>query len=153
MQLSENGWKFLEQNEGTVLHPYLDSTGKPTIGIGSTFYPDGSPVTMSDPDITMEQAQAIASSAVANIFLGLSSVLPTSLNQNQIDSILDFCYNLGFGAFRGSTLFRLITANHADPAIRAAFLMWDKEHVDGQLVFSQDLADRRAREADLYFSS
>ena len=42
--------------EGLKLKPYLCSAGVPTIGIGSTIYPDGTRVTMLDKEITEEQA-------------------------------------------------------------------------------------------------
>jgi lysozyme len=152
MQLSQNGWTFLENNEGCVLHPYLDGAGIPTIGIGSTFYPNGKHVTMQDSDITVEMAKEYAQSEVNNVQYAVTKMTPSTLNQNQFDSLVDFSYNEGTGALHGSTLLRLIQANTLDPGIRAAFQMWDKLHVDGVLRFDQGLLDRRNREADLYFS-
>ena len=152
MQLSQNGWKFLADNEGCVLHPYLDGADIPTIGIGSTFYPNGVHVTMQDPTITQAQAELYAKSEVINVENAVTAMVPATLNQNQIDSLIDFAYNEGTGALHGSTLLRLIKANAADPNITAAFKMWDKLHVDGNLVFDQGLLDRRIREATLYFT-
>ena len=37
-ELSDYGIKFLMSNEGVILHPYLDTKGIPTIGVGNTFY-------------------------------------------------------------------------------------------------------------------
>lgn len=46
---------------GAGLHvPYLDSTGKPTIGFGSTRLKDNTIVTMNTPPITTEQAYELA---------------------------------------------------------------------------------------------
>jgi len=39
-QISDNGLKFLMNNEGVRLKPYLDTKGIPTIGVGNTFYED-----------------------------------------------------------------------------------------------------------------
>lgn len=42
-----------------VLHPCPDQVGIPTIGIGMTYYPgSGTAVTMQDPPITQDQANA-----------------------------------------------------------------------------------------------
>ena len=58
-QISDNGLKFLMNNEGVVLKPYLDTKGIPTIGVGNTFYEDGSKVKMTDPPITEKRAMEL----------------------------------------------------------------------------------------------
>ena len=57
--MSEAGLKFLKNNEGCILHPYRDSVGIATIGIGNTFYEDGSRVKMTDHPITEIRAMEL----------------------------------------------------------------------------------------------
>lgn len=144
---------MIKANEGCILHPYHDQAGVPTIGYGTILYPKGTHVQMSDPPITQDFANIclnwqvkVKADAVNSLTNGCG------LNQNQFDSLVDFCYNAGTGALAGSTLLKRIKANPADLLIRDAFMMWDKAHVDGQLVELADLKKRRAREADLYFT-
>ncbi len=55
--LDKTGIAFLAQNEGEILHPYKDSVGIPTIGIGCTYYENGTRVKMTDPPITRERSR------------------------------------------------------------------------------------------------
>lgn len=153
MSPSENCLDFIAKEEGCVLHPYLDQASIPTIGIGSTMYKDGRRVKMTDPPITKEQAYDLLKWEVNNKAAAVKGALKNVvLNQNQYDSLVSLAYNIGVGAFAGSTVAKRVRANPKDPTIRDAFMMWDKIHVDGKLVVSDDLFNRRKREADLYFS-
>lgn len=152
MTPSQHCIDFIESQEGCVLHPYLDSAGVSTIGYGTTRYPGGAHVTMKDPMITLDQANHFMECALRDTADAVNSMIPAGLNQNQFDALVSFAYNAGTGALHGSTALRLIKANPQDPAIRTALGLWDKIHVDGELRVSGDLARRRAKEADLYFS-
>lgn len=142
---------LVEQEEGLVLHPYLDTTGCPTIGYGSTYYPNGKRVQMGDPTITQAEAVTYLMNYVTDEVTSLNALLKgITVNQNQFDALTDFAYNEGTPAFAGSTILRLMKANPNDPKIGPAFLLWDKEHVDGVLTTSSDLLQRRRREYKLY---
>lgn len=68
------------------------------------------------------------------------------LNQNQFDALVSFVFNVGFGAFKGSTLLKRIISGVGD--VTAAFGMWNKcnkEELKG-------LTLRRSDEAKLYLS-
>lgn len=149
---SKNCYDIIKKEEGVVLRPYLDQAGVATIGVGTTRYPNGDHVTMSDRNITLEVAQTFLEHDVLMTTQAVNEMIPSLLNQNQFDALIDFAYNEGTGALHGSTLLKLVKANAADPCIRDSFMMWDKIHKDGRLVYSQDLAGRRNREADLYFT-
>lgn len=153
MIISDNGIAFIKREEGCILHPYLDKVGRATIGYGTTRYNSGVYVTMKDSPINEGQASLYLKTHVVDIQEAIDDFIEVPLNQNQVDSIISFAYNVGVGGFHGSTLLKRINANPADPTIRDAFMMWDKGHVDGQLVVIEDLKERRGREADLYFSS
>jgi len=139
--------------EGEVHHPYLDQAKVPTIGIGSTAYENGNHVTMNDPDIDHNRSiDLLLNKTMANQRL-LNHYFPDGkLTQNQNDALLEFIYNIGAGGFQASSVLRLALVNPNDPAIRQAFLMWDKIHVDGQLVFNQALYNRRVKTGNNYFS-
>lgn len=70
------------------------------------------------------------------------------LNQNQFDALVSFIYNVGWTAFRNSTLFKRVSANPKDPDIRTQFNKWVNN--DGKVM--KGLIRRRKAEADLYFS-
>lgn len=54
----------------------------------------------------------------------LSAIPEVCKTQGRFDACADFCFNLGIGAFRGSTLFKLIQKKASVAAIQAEFLKW-----------------------------
>lgn len=67
--------------------------------------------------------------------------------QGKFDACVDFCFNLGMGAFNGSTLKRKIQANAAKEEIQAEFKKWvyaGKKKLTG-------LVKRREWEAERFF--
>ena len=153
MTPSLNFVKLVEDEEGLILHPYLDSAGIPTVGYGTTRYPNGKHVQMGDPAITEAQAVTYLMNYVTDEVTAINTLLKgIPVNQNQFDAILDLAYNIGTTGFTDSTALRLIKANPNDPKIGPAFLLWDKEHVDGNLTTSPGLLQRRRREVKLYYT-
>jgi lysozyme len=151
MTPSKNCLDLIKSQEGCILHPYLDQAKVPTIGWGTVRYSNGRHVTMQDPPINQASADRFLENEADETARAVSAMIPAGLSQNQFDALVDFAYNAGTGALSGSTLLKLIKANPTDPAIRAAFMMWDKIHVDGRLEVCDDLVKRRKKEADLYF--
>ena len=131
------------------LSAYQDSAGVWTIGLGTTFYPDGTHVQPGD-TCTEEQAYQYAAAATQRIASALAPI-SGNLNQGNFDALGDFCYNAGSQAFLSSTLRKLVTSSPKDyAAITSAFEAWDKAHVDGELVVVPGLLRRRKCEAYLY---
>lgn len=142
--LDQKGIDFLTQEEGLRLSPYLDSKGIPTIGIGATYYPDtGKKVTMKDKKLTKDEAIAMFKHLLTFYEKGVWSVTRDDISQNQFNALVSICYNIGVGAFKGSTLLKRVNNDPHDPKIADAFLMWKKPAV---------LIGRRKREIALYFS-
>lgn len=54
----------------------------------------------------------------------LSAIPEVCKSQGRFDACADFCFNLGTGAFKGSTLFKLIQKKASESAIQAEFLKW-----------------------------
>ena len=142
-QISDNGLKFLMNNEGVVLKPYLDTKGIPTIGVGNTFYEDGSKVKMTDPPITEKRAMELFRWILKQYELAVYSNTRDDINQNQFDALVSFTYNVGVNAFKNSTLLKRINANASQQSITNAFMMWNKP---------KEIIGRRKREVELYFS-
>jgi lysozyme len=146
--LDTAGINFIAQNEGNVLHPYLDSAGIPTIGIGMTYYPDtGKKITMQDKPITAQQSVDYFKMMVKPRELTVYALTRHDLTQNEFNSLVDFEYNTGH--LKGSTLLQMVNSKQD---VAAAFLMWDKEHRNGLLVENEGLKERRLKEIALYKS-
>lgn len=145
--LDKSGLDFIRKEEGCILHPYKDSVGIPTIGIGQTYYPaTGKKVTMSDPAITQAQADAMFLQMVKPFCLAVYSTTRDDISQNQFNALVSLAYNIGTGGFKGSTVHRLVNANVCGLPLKDAFLMWSK--AGGKL--NMALKERRVREFNLY---
>jgi lysozyme len=152
MQVSKNGVALIEKFEGFVPNAYKDpgsKNGLPiTIGYGSTMYQDGSKIKMGD-KITKEAAQELLMWEVNNKTGAINGALKgVPVNQNQFDSLCSFVYNLGMGAFNGSTLLKKVKLNPNDPSIKNEFLKWVNN--DGKPM--KGLIARRNEESKLYFT-
>lgn len=146
-KLDQEGLLFLTHEEGCILHPYKDSVGIPTIGIGMTYYPlTGKKVTMQDPAITMSDALVMFQQMLKPYELAVYSTTRDNLNQHQFNALVSLCYNIGTGGYKGSTVHRLVNLNISGDQLKSAFLMWSKA---GGVV-NLSLKERRVREFNLY---
>lgn len=148
LNISQNGILFIQGFESFVSCPYLDSVGVPTIGWGTTYYPNLSKVTLKDACITQAQATQYLLANLVNYVNGVDSMVTSQINQNQFDALVSFSYNLGVQALRSSTLLKLVNTNPNDTAIGPEINKWC--HAGGMI--SQGLIKRRAAESKLYFS-
>lgn len=79
------------------------------------------------------------------------SVVRVPLNENQFSALVTLSYNIGNGAFKNSTVLRLL--NEGDRQAAAdAFMMWNKVKRDGNLMQSAHLTARREAERDLFLA-
>lgn len=139
--------------EGFSSKPYLDAIGIPTIGYGSTYYPGGRKVTMSDPPITMEQARLLMIAKLEQNFLPsvirlcpilfAKAVMENDINK--ICAVLSFVYNCGAGNLQISTLRRKINLMEWDEAANE-FKKWNK--AGGKVL--RGLTRRREAEKQLF---
>ena len=144
MHLSEAGIKFIQTWESLKLNAYLDSKGLPTIGIGTTRYPDGTKVKMGD-TCTKEQAYEWFRFDVARFEAFINRVIKIPLNQNQFDALASFTYNLGEGNLSKSTLLKKLNAKDYKGASNE-FLKWNKS--GGKVL--QGLVNRRKDEREVF---
>ena len=100
-------WRF----EGLYLTPYLCPAGVPTIGVGATYYEDGTSVTLLDPAITRERAEALLLWMVRARYLpAVLRLCPGVDNPQRLAALIDFTFNLGAGQLKASTLRRKVNA-------------------------------------------
>ena len=147
-QISLKGIDLIQQFEGLRLKPYLCQAGVPTIGIGTTVYPDGKKVSLKDKEITEIQAIEFLKHDLTFFCSQVDSFTTDLVSQFQFDALTSFAYNLGTGALKGSTLLKKVNANPNDPTIHNEFLKWVM--ADGKR--SQGLLNRRIAESELYFT-
>ena len=126
MKVSNTGLSLIKSFEGLMLNPYLCSAGKPTIGWGSTYYPDGKKVTLQDKEITEEKAfEILEYTANKDFGSNINKVVKVQLNQNQFDALVSFAYNIGNGNFNSSTLLRWLNqGNYKEASMQ--LLRWNK---------------------------
>jgi lysozyme len=136
---------LIKEFEGLVLHPYADAVGVPTIGYGTTVYPDGTHVSLNDPSITEDLAVIFLQHDVAKFAQDVGSLVTAALNDNQFGALVSFTYNLGEGALRSSTLLRKLNAGDYAGAA-GQFPLWD--HAGGRVL--PGLLKRRQAEQALF---
>lgn len=126
MKISENGLNLIKQFEGFSSTPYLCPAKIPTIGGGSTYYEDGTKVTLKDKPITEERATELLEYIVNKDFVSnINKVVKVPLNQNQFDALVSFAYNIGNGNFNSSTLLRWLNqGNYKEASMQ--LLRWNK---------------------------
>jgi lysozyme len=114
--------KIIKHYEGLYLESYLCPANVPTIGYGTTVYPNGDKVKLGD-KITKEEAENYLIHEVKKIDRYLAH-FDLDLNSYQVDSLISFIYNLGSGNFSKSTLLKKIRKNPSDPSIETEFMKW-----------------------------
>ncbi len=144
--INSTGLQFIRDAESLRLTAYKDSGGVWTIGYGSTIV-DGSPV-MPGMAITKDKAEECLRSDVEKFEKAVAKFVTVKLNQNQFSALVSLCYNIGIGAFSGSTLVKVL--NKSDYAGAAdQILRWNKDN--GKVV--QGLVNRRKRERELFLKA
>ena len=150
MQFSQNFFDLVRAIEGLKLTAYQDQHGVWTIGMGTVYYPDGTTVKEGD-TCTYEQACQYVNAHSAGLQSHLTAVLPDTVTQGMFDAVGDFCYQEGQGAFDGSTLKKVIIADPTNfDGVEAAFNMWTKVRIDGELQVSPGVVRRRKCDFYLY---
>lgn len=130
---------LIKESEGFAEHAYKCPAGKITIGFGSTFYQDGTPVKMGD-TITREKAEELL-----QWYCDTQIKYPEGLNDNQKSAVCSLVYNIGQGAFERSQLKKAIEARN-EKRIREE---WTWYKANGKVL--QGLVKRRQKELSLFF--
>lgn len=118
MKTSPKGVALIKTFEGLSLTAYLDPVGIWTIGYGHT-----APWIKSGDWIYREEADEILKEDLLEAEQAVARSVAVPLTQNQFDALVSFTFNVGPGAFRSSTLLRLLNmANYL--AASAQFPRW-----------------------------
>lgn len=140
--IHEAALEIIKRNEGCELEAYRDVVGVLTIGYGHT-----GPDVVAGKRITQEQADALLAYDIRTFEDGVRAA-SAPCPENQIGAMVSLAYNIGLGAFRGSTVLR----RHNSQDFRGAadaFLMWNK--AGGRELTG--LTRRRHEERALYLSA
>lgn len=102
MNISETGIQLIKKFEGCSLNAYKCPAGIWTIGYGHTLG------VKEGQTITKEQAEIFLKQDIRSFELTVNNLVNVPLNQGQFDALVSFCYNLGSGNLKNSTLLKLL---------------------------------------------
>ena len=149
MRIDGKGINLIKTFEGIRLGAYLCPAGVPTIGYGSTYYPDKTKVKMGDKLKDAAEADALLVVTVQPFENNVTALVNgTQITTNQFNALVSFAFNLGTAALAKSTLLKKVKANPNDPSITIEFMKW----VNAGGVKLEGLVRRRKAEAELYFT-
>ena len=145
----EKAAELCKKFEGFSPKPYLCPANVPTIGYGSTYYADGTKVSLDDPEITEERATALLVHELEETFWpAVIKYCPeVAEDENKSNALVSFTYNLGAGNLAKSTLRKKV--NERDwQAAADEFPKWRK--AGGKVLRGLEL--RRAAERELFLT-
>jgi lysozyme len=122
MKTSQAAQNRIAEHEGLRLEAYPDpgTGGEPwTIGVGHT-----GGVKPGD-RITKDQAIDFLAADLQSAEKAVAGAVKVPLSQNEFDALVSFVFNVGAGAFRSSTLLKLLNVGDRRGAADQ-FLRWDK---------------------------
>lgn len=124
LTLSAAGVAALFAAEGFVTKPMLPNRHDHyTICYGNTTYPDGSPVRLSDREVTKEECLIIAAAHLKkDEEMFAKSIADVSLHQVEYDVYRSFLYQYGIGTWSRSSMSRHLKAGRHADACRALLL-------------------------------
>lgn len=144
---SAAGVQLLRQFEAFSPSVYYDESGRPHIGYGHLIKAGES----FPRPISHAEGEALLKIDLQPVQDALKRLVKVSLNQNQIDALSSFIFNVGVQAFADSTLLKkLNTGDYAGAANE--FPRWNKVTVDGVKQVSDGLTYRRAIEQQVFLS-
>ena len=140
LKVSPAGLALIKRFESFAANPYRCPAGKFTIGYGHV-------ISMMDrliPPITIDRAEQLLAADLSWVEEDLNA-LPVPLTQGQFDALASLTYNIGRGAFAGSTLKNRLLAHDMQGA-GDQFLRW--VFVKGKAL--KGLANRRVVELRMF---
>ena len=146
--MTDKGIELIKYFEGCKLEAYKCPAGKWTIGIGATYYTDGTPVKQGDKLKSVEEAEELLKKMLKTYEDSVDRLVTSKINPYQRDALISFTYNLGANNLGRSTLLKKVNVNPNDPTIKDEFVKW----VNAGGKFLKGLLNRRKAEVELYFS-
>ena len=131
LALSAAGLVAIVSHEGYRDKAYIPVPGdRPTVGFGSTFHPDGSPVKMGD-SVTPQKALRMSLAHIGKDELNLKRCVKGDLYPGEYDILVDFAYWRGSGGACRSDVVRHINAGNYTAACEA-YLNLDSRRAAGR---------------------
>ena len=158
MKISNKGLEIIKKFEGFSDEPYLCPANIPTIGYGTTVYPNGVKVKLSDPPISHVRAKEFLLHDVEQFERDVNYLIgATKLTQGQFDALVSLAYNIGSDidlddipeGLGDSTLLKKVLKNPSDSTIEREFMKWI--YAKGRKLGG--LVARRREEANLWKSA
>jgi lysozyme len=148
MKTSQTGIDLIKSFEGLELNAYKCPAGIVTIGFGSTYYADKSPIKMGDKLKDKIAAEELLKATLLTFESTINGLFYNiTLKQNQFDALVSLVFNIGPNAFAASTLLKKAKVNPNDKTIEIEFNRW----VNGGGKKLPGLIRRRKAESKLYF--
>lgn len=143
--VSSQGVDLIKKHESFVDKPYVDDTGKLTIGYGTRidFNPELKNKKISDEVATAYLKKTLDSDVVPVI----KKHVKIPLNQNQLNAIASLIYNIGKTNFLNSNLLKALNSKNIDEIKKN----WEEFRMGGGRVLP-GLIKRRAEEIKLFFT-
>lgn len=133
---------LIKKFEGLRLEAYRDPVGVWTIGYGTT---RGVHRGMK---ITQEEAENLLLEDLKTRLPAIERLLKVETSDNELSALVSFCYNVGLGALKKSTLLKRLNASEDEERIADEFLRWDK--AGGRVL--KGLTRRRRAERSLFLT-
>ena len=143
MKISKEGIALIKKFEGCELTAYKCAAGVWTIGYGHT-----KDVKENDV-ITKEEADALLEKELEEYTSYVNNAVTQPLNQNQIDSMVSWTYNLGPSNLKSSTALKLLNLAEYE-GVPAQLKRWNKATVNGERKVLDGLVRRREAEALMF---
>lgn len=140
MYMSEQGMNFIIALEGFKKKCYKDSKGLDTIGVGHLIQPGEEHLKTAT--LSEQEVYDLFEIDLQKYVDCVNNTVEIDLKQYQFDALVSICFNIGKGAFKGSTFLRLLNNNEIDK-VPGAILMWNKP---------SEICGRRNKEANLFES-
>jgi len=138
---------FREDLHNGFVRAYYDGGHVPTIGWGTTFYADGSAVSITDV-VSLQTCIDAFNHEFNEKYNSIKSNSKVPLSNNQVAALTSFAYNVGLTALYNSTLWHLLQSGADKQTVAAQFDRWvydNHEYVPG-------LASRRAKEKTIFLT-
>ena len=146
MKTSKAGITMIKHYEGTKLKAYKCPAGKWTIGTGSTYWPDGTPVKEGD-TVTEQGAEDLLMATLAPFERDVERLVEVPMTQGQFDALVSFAFNVGTNNLKGSTLLKVFN-NGGEKYAAQEFSKW--VFAAGKVL--PGLVKRRESERSLFLS-
>lgn len=145
LKVSRAGVELIKSFEGLRQTAARLPDGRWTLGYGHTFS------AREGATVTQEDADALLRFDLLPIVDAINTLVLTPLNQNQFDSLVSFCFNIGADNFAASSVLKRINEGRMTEAA-LAMDSWRSAEFNGQTYVLAPLIRRRAAEKNLFLT-